>query len=434
MSLRPVEAITQSADLLLGDSPFENAESPLSLLSGKMPDGDTTSSGSSSDSSPSSSPRPEVAFGVRGRKRTKTPDQKEVRLPIRKGGLQLWQFLYTLLEDPAQFSELIEWTERRSELEFRMLEPEALAAWWGYIKHRPNMSYERLSRSLRFYYDKGILKKMGGERFLYRFRVSPELMYDNIGNSDNRPTLKSIPPMVRQHMSKYTKQNYYYPHCYQFGSYSGEPPRVETHFVPHSSPSCYNYEYSSTTENWRLPTAGTRPRLYSLDQTRSSPSLPTYEDHLARCNSLPLSLSSLKTTQPQPTTQERCFSAEELSLIRAAAETQRHYSTTSSSELASGQCSPQSAGGEFNVDIVMQEILQLTTAIEDQYTLPQSEFSGCGGPYPESSQYFFPSTTDDASIVTITNAATSIAAQNTSLLCSLHSPQSASEWTDTTIY
>ena len=125
----------------------------------------------------------------------------KIRMPQRKGGMQLWQFLYALLEDPEKrYRELIEWTDNRPELEFRLLDPEAIAMWWGNIKHRANMTYERLSRSLRYYYDRGILKKMGGERYLYRFCVDPEKMYKHIGNSDSRPVLKPMPIQVSKWM------------------------------------------------------------------------------------------------------------------------------------------------------------------------------------------------------------------------------------------
>lgn len=125
----------------------------------------------------------------------------KIRMPQRKGGMQLWQFLYALLEDPEKrYRDLIEWTDNRLELEFRLLDPEAIAMWWGNIKHRANMTYERLSRSLRYYYDRGILKKMGGERYLYRFCVDPEEMYKHIGNSDSRPVLKPMPLQVSKWM------------------------------------------------------------------------------------------------------------------------------------------------------------------------------------------------------------------------------------------
>lgn len=116
-----------------------------------------------------------------------------VQLPQRKGGMHLWQFLYALLLKPDQYSHLIEWTENRDLFEFRLLKPEAIAVWWGYHKNKKNMSYDKLSRSLRYYYSKKILRKMSGERYVYRFCVDPELMYKALGNSENRPQLKPMP-------------------------------------------------------------------------------------------------------------------------------------------------------------------------------------------------------------------------------------------------
>lgn len=120
-----------------------------------------------------------------------------VRLPIRKGGMHLWQFLYAMLLQPIEYSNLIEWTSNQDCFEFRLLEPEAIAMWWGYHKNKKNMSYDKLSRSLRYYYDKCIIRKMSGERYVYRFCIDPELMYSALGNSENRPQLKPLPETVQ---------------------------------------------------------------------------------------------------------------------------------------------------------------------------------------------------------------------------------------------
>jgi len=84
-----------------------------------------------------------------------------------------------------------------------MLEPESIAVWWGHHKNKPNMSYDKFSRSLRYYYDKGILKKIPGERYVYRFLIDPEHMYRHIGTSDCRPKLKPMPQAAKVAMSKY---------------------------------------------------------------------------------------------------------------------------------------------------------------------------------------------------------------------------------------
>ena len=118
--------------------------------------------------------------------------------------MQLWQFLYALLSDKSgKYSKLIEWTSNCQSREFRLLEPEAIAIWWGEHKNKKNMSYDKLSRSLRYYYDKGIIRKIPGERYVYQFCVNPELMYKHIGNSECRPKLKPMPQAAQQATSEY---------------------------------------------------------------------------------------------------------------------------------------------------------------------------------------------------------------------------------------
>jgi len=40
---------------------------------------------------------------------------------------------------------------------------------WGARKNKPKMNYEKLSRGLRYYYDKNIIHKTPGRRYVYRF-------------------------------------------------------------------------------------------------------------------------------------------------------------------------------------------------------------------------------------------------------------------------
>lgn len=40
---------------------------------------------------------------------------------------------------------------------------------WGRRKNKPKMNYEKLSRGLRYYYDKNIIHKTAGKRYVYRF-------------------------------------------------------------------------------------------------------------------------------------------------------------------------------------------------------------------------------------------------------------------------
>ena len=55
-------------------------------------------------------------------------------------------------------SPCIAWTG--DDWEFKLLDPDRVAELWGHRKNKPNMNYEKLSRGLRYYYDKKIIKKV----------------------------------------------------------------------------------------------------------------------------------------------------------------------------------------------------------------------------------------------------------------------------------
>lgn len=68
--------------------------------------------------------------------------------------ITLWQFLLHLLNDQQQ-RHLIAWTGE--DREFKLLDAEEVARLWGLRKNKHNMNYDKLSRALRYYYDKVIL-------------------------------------------------------------------------------------------------------------------------------------------------------------------------------------------------------------------------------------------------------------------------------------
>ena len=89
------------------------------------------------------------------------------------GPIQLWQFLLELLTD-RDCQNCIAWTGR--EWEFKLIDPEEVARRWGSRKNKPKMNYEKLSRGLRYYYDKNIIHKVPGKRYVYRFVCDLESM------------------------------------------------------------------------------------------------------------------------------------------------------------------------------------------------------------------------------------------------------------------
>ncbi|XP_053307616.1 Friend leukemia integration 1 transcription factor-like isoform X2 [Spea bombifrons] len=82
------------------------------------------------------------------------------------GQIQLWQFLLELLSDSGN-SGCIAWEGVNGE--FKMTDPDEVARRWGERKSKPNMNYDKLSRALRYYYDKNIMSKVHGKRYAYKF-------------------------------------------------------------------------------------------------------------------------------------------------------------------------------------------------------------------------------------------------------------------------
>ncbi|XP_053461290.1 ETS domain-containing protein Elk-4 [Nycticebus coucang] len=87
--------------------------------------------------------------------------------------ITLWQFLLQLLQEP-QNKHMICWTSNNGE--FKLLQAEEVARLWGIRKNKPNMNYDKLSRALRYYYVKNIIKKVNGQKFVYKFVSYPEIL------------------------------------------------------------------------------------------------------------------------------------------------------------------------------------------------------------------------------------------------------------------
>lgn len=78
----------------------------------------------------------------------------------------MWQFLLELLSDNSNAS-CITWEGANGE--FKLTDPDEVARRWGERKSKPNMNYDKLSRALRYYYDKNIMSKVHGKRYAYKF-------------------------------------------------------------------------------------------------------------------------------------------------------------------------------------------------------------------------------------------------------------------------
>ncbi|XP_062928318.1 ETS domain-containing protein Elk-3 [Mobula hypostoma] len=90
-----------------------------------------------------------------------------------ESAITLWQFLLQLLLD-QKHEHLICWTSNDGE--FKLLKAEEVAKLWGLRKNKTNMNYDKLSRALRYYYDKNIIKKVIGQKFVYKFVSFPDIL------------------------------------------------------------------------------------------------------------------------------------------------------------------------------------------------------------------------------------------------------------------
>uniref|UniRef100_A0A4W5MDC3 Ets2 repressor factor like 1 n=1 Tax=Hucho hucho TaxID=62062 RepID=A0A4W5MDC3_9TELE len=83
--------------------------------------------------------------------------------------IQLWHFILELLQK-EEYQSVISWQGEYGE--FVIKDPDEVAKLWGLRKCKPHMNYDKLSRALRYYYNKRILHKTKGKRFTYKFNFS----------------------------------------------------------------------------------------------------------------------------------------------------------------------------------------------------------------------------------------------------------------------
>lgn len=86
----------------------------------------------------------------------KNKDGKPRKRSQHTKGNKLWEFIRDALKDPSTCPSVVRW-EDPLEGVFRIVESEKLARLWGARKNNEKMTYEKLSRAMRTYYEKQIL-------------------------------------------------------------------------------------------------------------------------------------------------------------------------------------------------------------------------------------------------------------------------------------
>uniref|UniRef100_A0A674DL21 ETS homologous factor n=1 Tax=Salmo trutta TaxID=8032 RepID=A0A674DL21_SALTR len=88
--------------------------------------------------------------------------------PADPQGTHLWEFIRDILLNPERNAGLLKWEDRTDGV-FRFLKSEDVAQLWGKKKNNSTMTYEKLSRAMRYYYKREILEHVDGRRLVYKF-------------------------------------------------------------------------------------------------------------------------------------------------------------------------------------------------------------------------------------------------------------------------
>lgn len=116
---------------------------------------------------------PQMEPHHQGNSHVQQPQQQRAASHGTGGTIHLWHFIRELLDQPKEYGGCVRWVDRKEGIMVEVSRPNVflstgtfkiesshhLARYWGIRKNRMAMNYDKLSRSLRQYYKKGIIQK-----------------------------------------------------------------------------------------------------------------------------------------------------------------------------------------------------------------------------------------------------------------------------------
>ena len=164
------------------------------------------------------------------------------------GQIQLWQFLLELLSDCSNAG-CITWEGTNGE--FKMIDPDEVARRWGERKSKPNMNYDKLSRALRYYYDKNIMTKVHGKRYAYKF--------DFAGLAQAMQPAAIEPSSTYKYQSDLFMPTYHHHHHHHHAAAAASKLNLMSAAAAHaqlsSSSATSGFHFASTNPYWSSPAA-----------------------------------------------------------------------------------------------------------------------------------------------------------------------------------